>query len=119
MAGDPLVRNSRILGIFSQIVHGPQGTLRAVGIAGRGIVAEVRCTLSALDGKVGPVAASGDAMLEGAIEYADLLTELGAIEVDLAELWRRRRAEDIDDAAFEGALRDIVLRLEEWPTATE
>lgn len=56
-----------------------------------------------------------DAALQSGLAYADRLIELGTIEDDLAELWRRRRTEDLDDAAFEAALRHVVVRLEAWP----
>lgn len=114
MVDSAFVRNSRILGVFSEIVQGPQGTLRAVEIAGRGIAAEVQCTLAVLADKKYRADVSEDAALQSSLAYVDRLIELGEIEDDLAELWRCRRADDLDDAAFERALRDIVLRLERW-----
>ncbi|WFE50998.1 hypothetical protein [Micromonospora sp. WMMD1155] len=39
MADESLVRNSRLLGLFTEIVQGPEATLRAVEAAGRGIAA--------------------------------------------------------------------------------
>jgi hypothetical protein len=114
MVDDALVRNSRILGVFTEIVHGPQGTLRAVEIAGEGIAAETRCTLAILAGKTYISPDPPDAALRGALAAADRLMELGAIEDDLVELWRRRRADDLDDPAFEAALRHLVVRLEAW-----
>jgi len=115
MRDGALVRNSRILTVFSEIVHGPHGTLRAVEIAGHGIAAEASCTLVVLADKVRPVNGSDDVALQDAVEYADRLIEFGAIEDDLVELWRHRRADDLDETAFERALSDIVLRLESWP----
>ncbi|MEU2704635.1 hypothetical protein [Micromonospora aurantiaca (nom. illeg.)] len=51
MPDEPLVRNSRLLGLFVEIVQGPEGTLRAVETAGRGITAEARCTLTVVADK--------------------------------------------------------------------
>lgn len=48
------------------------------------------------------------------IEYADRLIELGTIEEDLVELWRRRCADEMGDGEFESALCRIVVRLEDW-----
>lgn len=114
-ADGQMVRNSRVLGVFVEIVHGPEGTLRAVEVAGRGIAAEARCTLAAAGDKSevsdGPVE---DAIQES-IGYADRLMRLGEIEDDLVELWRRRRSEGLDDVAFEEGLNGIVARLEVWP----
>lgn len=111
-----MVRNSRILGVFAEIVHGPQGTLRAVEIAGRGIVAEVQCTFAVLADKRTATGTSDAALqLQDAVAYADRLMTLGAVEDDLAELWRRRRMDEIEDADFEETLQDIVQRLEMWP----
>jgi hypothetical protein len=115
MADDALVRNSRILGTFMSIVLGPAGHLRAVEIAGRGIAAEVRATLAMAQSKSVNPSGSPQSGMEEALAYADHLMDLGVIEDDLAESWRGRRAGEIDDAAFEAALAEIVARLESWP----
>ncbi|WP_326558041.1 hypothetical protein [Micromonospora sp. NBC_01796] len=98
--------------MFAEIVLAPLGTLRAVEIAGRGIAAEARCTLAVLADKT---PSGSDAALQAGLAYADRLMELGTIEDGLVELWRSRRAEDLDDGAFEKALRHLVVRLEAWP----
>jgi hypothetical protein len=80
LENDGYVRNSRILGVLCEIVHGPLGRIYAVEIAGKGIAAEARCTISAMDDKLqfgnGGV---GEGVGEG-IEYADRSIELGSIE---------------------------------------
>ncbi|MEV4639544.1 hypothetical protein AB0J80_19535 [Actinoplanes sp. NPDC049548] len=50
-----------------------------------------------------------------AVLYSERLMALGAIEGDLAELWRTRLRSGCDDAAFEQALAEIVVRLDDWP----
>ncbi|MGS2613883.1 hypothetical protein ACVCAH_05020 [Micromonospora sp. LZ34] len=115
MADGPLVRNSRLLGLFTEIVQGPEGTLRAVEAAGRGIAADARCTLAVLADKLTIRSASLDELRQRALASADRLIELGGIEDALNELWSRRRARDLDDEAFEAGLQQIVVRLEAWP----
>ncbi|OHX04765.1 hypothetical protein BFV98_18110 [Micromonospora sp. WMMB235] len=115
MADESLVRNSRLLGLFTEIVQGPEGTLRAVEAAGRGIAAEARCTLAVLADKLTIRSGSRDELIESAPASADRLMELGAIEDDLSELWSRRRERGLGDEAFEASLQQIVLRLEAWP----
>lgn len=110
-----LVRNSRILGVFVEIVHGPQGSLRAVELAGRGIAAEAGCTLAALAEKTRPTPSTAYEAIEAGLEYADRLMELGVVEDGLVELWKRRCLGDLEDAAFEVLLHEIVARLEAWP----
>ncbi|MEU1842623.1 hypothetical protein [Micromonospora sediminicola] len=115
MTAGPLVRNSRLLGLFSEIVRGPEGSLRAVEAAGRGIAAEARCTLTVLADKRTTRSGRLDELLDGAHAAADRLVELGVIEDDLIELWSRRRGRELDDVSFEDGLRRIVMRLEAWP----
>jgi hypothetical protein len=115
MADGPLVRNSRLLGLFTEIIQGPEGTLRAVEAAGRGIAAEARCTLAILADKLTMRSGSADELLQSALASADRLMELGAIEDDLGELWSSRREGDLGDDAFEASLQQIVMRLEAWP----
>jgi len=111
----PFVRNSRLLGLFTEIVQGPEGTRRAVEVASRGIAAEARCTLAILADKLTVRSGSADELLQSALASADRLMELGAIEDDLSELWSRRREGDLGDDAFEASLQQIVMRLEAWP----
>ncbi|MEH0937257.1 hypothetical protein [Micromonospora psammae] len=115
MTDGPLVRNSRLLGLFTAIVQGPEGTRRAVEAAGRGIAAEARCTLAILADKLTIRSGSTDELLQSALASADRLMELGAIEDDLSELWSNRREGDLGDDAFEASLQQIVMRLEAWP----
>ncbi|WBB69089.1 hypothetical protein [Micromonospora sp. WMMD812] len=114
MKDEVVVRRSRILGLFAEIIHGPVGTLRAVEIAGRGVVAEVRCTLAVLADKVTISSENADEAIGAALASADRLMDLGAIEDDLNELWCCRRERDLDDAAFEVSLEQVVARLEAW-----
>ncbi|MCO1617050.1 hypothetical protein M8C11_20245 [Micromonospora sp. CPM1] len=115
MPDQPLVRNSRLLGLFVEIVRGPEGTLRAVETAGRGITAEARCTLAVAADKMTTNSGSPAEARQRNLACADRLVELGAIEDDLSELWSRRREGDLDEAAFEASLLRIVMRLEAWP----
>jgi hypothetical protein len=112
---DGHVRNSRMLGVLCEIVVGPLGRIYAVEIAGRGIAAEARCTISAMDDKLSSESGEGVEAFRGGIEYADRLIELGAIEDNLVELWRRRCGDEIGDGEFEVALQRIVVRIEDWP----
>ncbi|MFI7604673.1 hypothetical protein ACIBTV_06070 [Micromonospora sp. NPDC049366] len=109
-----LVRNSRLRGLFTEIILGPEGTLRAVEAAGRGIAAEARCGLAILGDKLTVRSGTTDELIRSALASADRLMELGGIEDDLNELWSRRRARDLDDEAFEAGLQQIVGRLEAW-----
>lgn len=110
-----LVRNSRLLTLFIEIVQGPEGNLRAVQAAGRGITAEARCTLTVAADKMATISGSPAEARQRSLACADRLIELGAIEDDLSELWSRRRGGELDDAAFEANLLRIVMRLEAWP----
>ncbi|GAA3786379.1 hypothetical protein GCM10022379_61020 [Micromonospora maritima] len=83
--------------------------------AGRGIVAEARCTLTVLADKRTTRSGSLDELRDSALAAADRLIELGAIEDDLIGLWSRRRERDLDDVAVEDGLRRIVARLEAGP----
>jgi hypothetical protein len=111
----PLVRNSRLLGLFVEIVQGPIGTLRAVETAGRGITAEARCTLTVIADKMTTSSGSPGEARQRSLACADRLIELGAIEDDLSELWSRHRGGELDEAPFEASLLRIVMRLEAWP----
>ncbi|WP_433653179.1 hypothetical protein ACQP2C_14030 [Micromonospora zamorensis] len=118
MTDGPVVRNSRLLGLFTEIVQGPEGTLRAVEAAGRGIAAQANCTLATLAilaDKLTIRSGSADELLQSALASADRLMELGAIEDDLSELWSRRREGDLGDDAFDASIQQIVMRLEAWP----
>jgi hypothetical protein len=115
MGDDMLVRNSRMLGLLDQVLHGPLGTLRAVELAGRGISAEARCTQAVLEDKMTVSSDPSPSVRQRALAAADLLTDLGAVEDDLAEAWRRRCTDDLDDLTFEAALDSAIRRLEEWP----
>jgi hypothetical protein len=112
---DGYLRNSRILGVLCEIVHGPIGRIYAVEIAGKGIAAEARCTISAMDDKLHSGHGGVTESVGEGIEYADRLIELGAIEDDLVDLWRRRCGKEVADEEFEAELRAIVVRLEDWP----
>lgn len=108
-----MVRNSDILGTLADVVQGPVGSLRAVEIAGRGIAAEVRCTLAGLEDKNVVHSDPADVAVQRALDFAERLMELGEVGESLAELWRDRRTEKIDDQTFEARLGDLVRRLEE------
>lgn len=117
MTDGPLVRNSRLLGLFTEIVGGPEGTMQAVELAGRGIAAAARCTLAVLADQSTLKTGSLDELLQVALASTDRLIALGGIEGDLDEWWARRRTGDLGDAAFEAGLQQVVLRLEAWPQA--
>jgi hypothetical protein len=110
-----MVHNSRMLGVFDEIIHDPQCNLRAVEIAGRGIAGGVRCALAVIAGKSRRFDDPPVVARRRVLAHADRLMELIAIEDDLIEVWRCWLAEGSDDATFERMLNDIVLRLEAWP----
>ncbi|MEV6964411.1 hypothetical protein AB0M47_04780 [Hamadaea sp. NPDC051192] len=109
------IRNSKMLAIFVEIVCGPQGTLRAVEIAGGGIAAEARCTLSTLADKMESTGESETAAPQDALAFADRLEVLGQIEDDLDALWKSRQSDVLGDLEFEAALARVVDRLRDWP----
>jgi hypothetical protein len=115
MDDDTLIRNSRILGMFDQVLHGQLASLRTVELVGRGIAAEARCTQAVLEDKGRANSDPLEVAVQRGLEAADLLTGLGVIEDDLADAWRRRRANDLNDPAFEGELHRLVDSLEAWP----
>lgn len=51
MTSGSVVRDSRILGVFDEILHNSDCDMRALEIAGRGISAEARCALVTLADK--------------------------------------------------------------------
>ncbi|BEL05667.1 hypothetical protein Q0Z83_038580 [Actinoplanes sichuanensis] len=112
------MRNSDILETFVQIVQGPEGNLRAVELAGLGIAAEARCTLLLLADKAGPSRGSGPGWLQRSRDFADCLIELGEIGDSLAEVWRARRAHELDEEAFSEQLNHHVRRLQAWPESS-
>ncbi|MER5604582.1 hypothetical protein AB0F93_08180 [Micromonospora tulbaghiae] len=114
-----MVHNSRILGLFDSILHADQFRLQAVEIAGRGISAEVRCTMAALLDKGQNFDGSPESAMSRALEYSDQLLEIGDLEDDLDQLMRRRLANELGDVDFEQALDEIVARLEAWPPRSE
>jgi hypothetical protein len=112
------VRNSDILETFVLIVQGPEGNLRAVEMAGLGIAAEARCTLMMLADKSRQNFGSEPASLQRSLDFADCLIELGEIGDSLAEVWRARRGNELDDGAFSEQLSHLVRRLQEWPESS-
>jgi hypothetical protein len=115
VGSDVLVRSSRVLGLLDAMLHSPLGSFRVVELVGRGIAAEARCTRAVLKDKLTVSTEPEAVLLQRAAEAADLLIGLGAIEEDLADAWRQRCADDLDDPAFEAALDSAVSRLEAWP----
>ena len=115
MRDGQLVRNSRVLALFVEIIEGPEGTLRAVEAAGRGIAAEARCTLTVAADKTTARSGSPAEEQQRSRACADRLVELGSIEDDLSELWFRRRSGELGEAGFEADIQRIVTRLETWP----
>lgn len=114
MTTDALVCNSPSIDVFDKIIHNPQGSLRAVEIAGRGISASARCTITATSGKAHPRDIPLDEALRTTEADVEQLMDLGVIEDDLVELWRRRCVDEVDDAEFEEALEQVVGRFEAW-----
>lgn len=117
MVDETHVRNSRSLAVFTEIVHGPTETWRAVEIAGRGIAAEARCELSMPVKSMEPNDRPLNQATRDTIAFADRVEILLAIEDDLVSLWRTRRQNELDDPVFEAALEQLVARLEAWPHA--
>ena len=109
------LRNSRMLGILDEMLHSSVGSSRTVELLGRGITAEARCTLAVLEGKMTVSTEPMAVLLHRASESADLLIALGALEDELSDVWRRRRANEVDDPAFEDLLEIAVGHLEAWP----
>lgn len=105
------VRSSQVLGVFSAILNGPHGGPGVVELVGLGIAAQARCSRDVEEGKahINP-----DATITDALPHVDNLIALGGIEDDLAAVWRRRRADESDDAEFETELKEIVERLQSW-----
>jgi hypothetical protein len=112
-----MVRNSAVLETLVEIVRGPQGSLLAVEMAGRGIAAEARCSLAILADKELGLQSSGPVpeAVQRALVFADHLIELGEVADSLEELWRLRSTGETDDASFEAKLGHLVRCLEEWP----
>ena len=63
-----------------------------------------------------PIVRPVNQAMREAVAFADWIEDLTAIEDDVVVLWARRRAEELDDTAFEVALEQIVVRLEAWPS---
>lgn len=81
------VRNSRILGVFAEIVHGPLGTLRAVEIAGQGIAAEARCTLTVLADKMHSGSDPPDAALQSGMSGRPLCGCSHLVQPEMLGAW--------------------------------
>jgi hypothetical protein len=82
---------------------------------GRGIAAKARCTQAVVEDKLTVSTVPAAVLLQRAAEAVNILIGLGTIEEDLADAWRQRCANDLDDPAFEAALDDAVCRLEACP----
>jgi len=78
-----------------EIIRGPPGSLRAVEIAGHGVAAEARCSLAILADKRIPYSDPAPVAVQHSLAFADRLIDLGEIGDSLAELWQRRRTEEI------------------------
>ncbi len=51
----------------------------------------------------------------GGFTLADKLINLGDLEERLIVLWRGYRSGEVDPAAFEVGLAEVVVALEDWP----
>ncbi|MEV4352150.1 hypothetical protein AB0J83_47455 [Actinoplanes sp. NPDC049596] len=110
----PGVRNSAILSAFDEVLHSPLCGWRAVGIAGRGIVLQARCSQMMLADKGRRYDDPPEQARRRALDAADRLIALGELEDDLVETVRRRLGGETREPEFEEALDDVVRRLEAW-----
>lgn len=101
-----LVRNSVSLTVFLAVAAHPRVSFAVIELAGRGITAGAAATRWVLD--VGKPSWDG-------LDLADKLIELGEWEERLVELWRAHARDEVEPAAFQVRLTEIVRGMEEWP----
>ncbi|MCX4966972.1 hypothetical protein OHA98_19525 [Streptomyces sp. NBC_00654] len=104
------VRNSVFLGVFLAVATHPKVPFTIVELAGRGITAAAAATRWVLE--------VGKPSLDG-FTLAGKLIDLGEREDQLVDLWQAYGSGDVDAAAFETRLTEIVAAMEKWPSAPE
>ncbi|MGV9316456.1 hypothetical protein ACWDR0_30365 [Streptomyces sp. NPDC003691] len=92
--------------MFLAVASHPEIPFTVVELAGRGITADAAATRWVLE--------AGKPSLDGSA-LADKLIGLGEWEDQLAGLWQAHRSGEVDAAAFETRLAEIVSALEKWP----
>lgn len=101
------IRNSVSLGVFLVVAASPRVPLTVVALAGRGITAEAAAVRWVLE--------VGKPHLDG-FALADKLISHGELEDRLVELWQAFEHGEVDAAAFEVGLAEIVEAVETWPS---
>ncbi|MGW2649038.1 hypothetical protein ACWC2T_29975 [Streptomyces sp. NPDC001393] len=109
MAEKP-VRNSVSLGVFLAVAAHPGVAFSVVELAGRGITADAAANRWVLE--------VGKPSLDG-YTLSDKMIELGELEDQLVELWQECGTGEVDAAAFETRLAEIVEAMEKWPSLPE
>ncbi|MEU1439359.1 hypothetical protein ABZ438_35600 [Streptomyces sp. NPDC005786] len=104
------VRNSVSLGVFLAVAAHPKVPFSVVELAGRGITADAAANRWVLE--VGKLSLDGLAL-------ADKIINFGEREDELAELWQEYGTGEVDAAAFETGLAEIVAAMEQWSSAPE
>ncbi|WUT00101.1 CesT family type III secretion system chaperone [Streptomyces sp. NBC_00708] len=104
------VRNSVSLGVFLAVAAHPKVPFSVVELAGRGITADAAASRWVLE--VGKPSLDGFAL-------ADKLIDSGEREDQLVELWQEYETGEVNAAAFETRLAEIVAAMEKWPSAPE
>lgn len=104
------VRNSVSLGVFLAVAAHPGVPFSVVELAGRGITADAAANRWVLE--------VGKPSLDG-FTLSDKLIDFGGREDRLVELWQEYGAGEVDVAAFESRLAEIVTAMETWPSVPE
>ncbi|MBS2547723.1 hypothetical protein KGQ19_12680 [Catenulispora sp. NL8] len=118
MTDKPTIHSSRILALLDEILHDNDTTFQTIELVGRGISAEMRCTIAVINNKnrdPGSPAPLADDWVAAKLAAADKLMELGDLDDELDDLWHRRRTTELTVDEFEERLGGIVQRLEAWP----
>lgn len=106
--------NNQMLGLLDQVLHDQKATMRMVEAAGRGIAAEARCHLAMPVDDKRPNDERADVVIARATALADRVSELCALEDELAAAWNERRDGRLGDELFEAVLNEVVARLDAW-----
>ncbi|MFJ8658402.1 hypothetical protein [Streptomyces sp. NPDC093795] len=101
------VRNSVFLGVYLAVAAHPKVPFTVVELAVRGITAGAAATRWVLE--------VGKPSLDG-FTLADKLIDPGDREDQLVGLWQAYRSGEVDAAALETRLAEIVTAMEKWPS---
>lgn len=99
------VKNSETIDTLLKVITHPAASLRSVGLAGRGIAADVAGTIWLLE--------YGKANV-GALDLADRLIERGDLDDRLTALCSALGS-GMSEADFEAELESVVIAIESWP----